>query len=57
MAIKLMLENFNIGIKHGFPCINVSQVPRKMLKTEVEGRGLQQLPRDLANVNALENNV
>ena len=47
----------NIGIKHGFPCINVCQVPREMLKTEAEGRGFQQLPRDLANVNALENNV
>ena len=47
----------NIGIKLGFPCINVCQVPREMLKTEAEGRGFQQLPRDLANVNALENNV
>ena len=47
----------NIGIKQGFPCINVCQVPREMLKTEAEGRGSQQLPRDLANVNALENNV
>ena len=47
----------NIGIKHGFPCINVCQVPREMMKTEAEGRGFQQLPRDLANVNALENNV
>ena len=49
--------DFNIGIKHGFSCINVCQVPREMLKTEAEGRGFQQLPRDLANVNALENNV
>ena len=47
----------NIGIKHGFPCINVCQVPREMLKTEAEDRDFQQLPRDLANVNALENNV
>ena len=31
--------------------------PREMLQTEAEGRGFQQLPRDLANVNALENNV
>ena len=46
-----------IGIKHGFPCINVCQVPREMLKTEAEGRGFQQLLRDLANVNALENYV
>ena len=44
---------FNRGIKHGFPCINICQVPREMLKTEAEGRGFQLLPRDLANVNAL----
>ena len=44
----------NIGIKHGFPCINVCQVLREMLKTEAEGRGFQQLPRNLANVNALK---
>ena len=48
---------FNIGIKHGFPCINNCQVPREMLKTEAVGRGFQQLPRDLANVSVLENNV
>ena len=48
---------FIIGIKHGFSCINVCQVPREMLKTEAEGGDFQQLPRDLANVNALENNV
>ena len=50
-------RNYSIGIKYGFPCINVCQVPREMLTTEAEGRGFQQLPRDLANVNALENNV
>ena len=43
----------NIGIKHGFPCINVCQVPREVLKTEAEGRGFQHLPRDLANVKDL----
>ena len=47
----------NVGIKHVFPCNNVCQVPRELLKTEAEGRGFQQLPRDLASVNALENNV
>ena len=47
----------NIGIKHGFSCINVCKVPREMLKIEAEGRDFQQLPRDLANVNALEKNV
>ena len=31
--------------------------PREMLKTEAVGRGFQQLPWDLANVNVLENNV
>ena len=35
-----------------FPCINIRQVPREMLKT-----GFQHLPRDLANVNALKNHV
>ena len=45
----------NIVIKHGFPCINVCQVPREMLKTY--GLGFQHLPRYLANVNVLENNV
>ena len=53
----LVIGHFNIGIKHGFPCINVCQVPREMLKTEAVGRGFQHLPRDLANVNVLENNV
>ena len=42
-----------IGIKHGFPCINIRQIPWEVLKTEAEGRGFQHLPRDLANVNAL----
>ena len=47
----------NIGIKHGFSCINIRQVSREVLKTEAGGRGFQHLPRDLANVNALKNNV
>ena len=46
-----------MGIKHVFPCINICQVLRELLKTEAEGGGFQQLPRDLANSNALENNV
>ncbi|MEW8548729.1 MAG: hypothetical protein AB2693_34945, partial [Candidatus Thiodiazotropha sp.] len=33
---------------------NLCRVPREMLKTEAEGRGLKHLPRDLANFNALE---
>ena len=44
----------NIGIKHGFSCINIHQVPWEVLKTEAEGRGFQHLPRELANVNAFE---
>ena len=50
-------EQFNIGIKHGFSCINIRQVPWEVLKTEAEGRGFQHLPRDLVNVNALKNHV
>ena len=38
----------NMGIKHGFSCINIRQVPWEVLKTEVEG-----LPRDLTNVYTL----
>ena len=57
MTLRKNRQIVIIGIKHGFPCINVCQVPREMLKTEAEGRGFQQLPRDLANVNALENHV
>ena len=49
--------NNNIGIKRGFPCINIPQVPWEVLKTEAEGRGFQRLPRDLANDNALKNHV
>ena len=47
----------NIGIKHGFSCINISQFPTEVLKTEAGGRGFQHLPRDLANVNALKTHV
>ena len=54
---RFHLRFFIIGIKHAFPYINVCQVPREMLKTEAVGRGFQHLPRDLANVNVLENHV
>ena len=47
----------NIGIKHGFSCINIRQVRREVLKTEASGLGFQHLPRDLANVYALKNHV
>ena len=47
----------NIGIQHGFSCINIRQVPWEVLKTEAEGGCFQHLPRDLANVNALKNHV
>ena len=33
------LSFFCIGIKHGFPYIYICQVPREVLKTEVEDRG------------------
>ena len=53
----MKLRRINIRIKHGFSCINIRQVPWEVLKTEAEGRGFQYLPRDKANVNALENHV
>ena len=55
--LSCSLLSLNIGIKHGFSCINTCQVPWEVLKTEAEGRGFQHLPRDLANVNALKNLV
>ena len=54
---RLPRKRHNIGIKHGFSCINIRQVPWEVLKTEDGGRGFQHLPRDLANVNALKNHV
>ena len=56
-SIGFALNPSNIGIKHGFSCINIRQVPWEVLKTEAEGRGFQHLPRDLANVNALKKHV
>ena len=38
-----------------FQCINIRQVPWKVLKTAAFGLGFQHLPRDLANVNAWKN--
>ena len=35
-----------------FQCINIRQVPREVLKTAASGLGFQNLPGDLANVNA-----
>ena len=35
-----------------FQCVNIRQVNWEVLKTAVSGLGFQQLPRDLANVNA-----
>ena len=47
----------NIGIKHGFSCFNIRQVPWEVLKTYADGRGFQHFPRDLANVNALKKHI
>ena len=55
--VGYIVSMFNIGIKHGFSCINIRQVPWEVLKTEAGGRGFQHLPRDLANVNTLKNYV
>ena len=46
-----------MGLKYGFSCTNIRQVPREVLKTEAGGRGFQHLPRDLVNVNVLKNHV
>ena len=53
-ALEKLFRSVIIGIKHGFSCINIRQVPREVLKNEAGGHGFQHLPRDLANVNALK---
>ena len=55
--MSIFRNGVTIGLKHGFSCINVGQVSREMLKKEAECPGFPQLPRDMANINALENNV
>ena len=55
--VDVVAATFYIGIKHGFWCMNIRQVPWEVFKTETKGRGFQHLPRDLANVNALKNHV
>ena len=45
------MPGYTIGTKHDFPFILIRKVPTEVLKTEGEARGLQHLPRDLANVN------
>ena len=34
MSIQLPVLKFIIGIKHGFVCINICNVPMEVLKTE-----------------------
>ena len=38
---KHFIENCKRGIKHDFPFINTCKVPREVLKTEGEARGIQ----------------
>ena len=57
VVVILFVLFFNKGIKYDLSCINVCKVPREMLKTEAEDRDFQQLSSDLANVNALENDI
>ena len=57
IAGNVMPAILNMGIKHGYPWINIRQFPREVMKTEAGGCGFQHLPRDLANVNALKNHV
>ena len=37
VQLKSLTLYCNIGIKHGFSCINIRQVPWEVLKTEAEG--------------------
>ena len=53
----LSVKDVNIGIKHGFLCINICWAPREMLKPEPERRGFQPLPRGPADVNVSEKHI
>ena len=44
----------NIGIKHGFLCINICLAPREALKAEPERRGFQPSRWGPVDVNASE---
>ena len=55
MTINVLFPFLNIGIKHVFPCINTSWVPREVLKTEGAAQGFQHRPGNPANVNARKN--
>ena len=55
--LNIVQLSLNIGIKHGFSCINIRQVLLEVLKTEAKGCCFQHLPRDLAIVKALKNHV
>ena len=48
-------NQFNIGIKHVFPCISLRSVPREVMKTEGAAPVFQHLPSNPANVNARKN--
>ena len=37
MELYAVKPYFIIGIKHGFSCINIRQVPWEVLKTKAEG--------------------
>ena len=52
---KKQISQNNIGIKQGFSCSKIRQVPREVLKTEASGRGFQHLPRDLVNIKGERN--
>ena len=43
IACGYLKSLINIGIKHGFSCINIRQVPWEVLKTEAEGPGTTHL--------------
>ena len=51
------MDIYIIGINHGFSCINLRLVPRKVFEHEPAGRVFKHLPRDPANVNARKNMV
>ena len=51
-----LINNYNRGIKHDFPFINIRKVPREVLKTEGEAQGFHTSRNQTPNQTFLKPN-
>ena len=50
--VVLVKGSTNIGITHGFSCINIRQVPWEVFKTEAECINIRQVPWEVLKTEA-----